>query len=486
MRKRSSQTLGRLCLLTFAWALSSAVETNDARASDKTLRSTQYGKHLLLDERMVEHAENASLVLGKVRKHPANPLFREDRPWEPRGDNYYCNVLYDREERLYKCWYNPFVTSELDEKTPRAARGGVKWRVSPRLFGLCYATSPDGIGWHKPSLGLVAFRGSKENNILMFEVHGPGIVKDMNEQDAKRRYKMIGAVGGLGPHRVWYSPDGLHWGEPTIHANIGGRSDTRNNVLWVPERKEWMLVSRVGFMPRDIGRSASPDFDRWSPIELVLKPEPGQPHFHDMVAFRDAGIYLGLIGVFDTVADRQWVELAWSPDSLRWHRVLAGVPFIPNGQTKGDYDWGCVFADRPIVGETEVRIYYSAGNGCFHDWRDASLCLATLGKDRWAGYRALDHKTGSILTRPLPCRGGTLTISADAQGGSLRVVVLSDTGEELAHPAPITSNVTDHIVADLTAFVGRTVRLRFELDRATLYAFAFARSQYATGNVTPQ
>jgi len=138
-----------------------------------------------------------------------------------------------------------------------------------------------------------------------------------------------------------------------------------------------------------------------------------------MVAFRYASVYLGLIGVFDTVAGRQWVELAWSPDSLTWHRLQAGVPFIPNSRQEGAYDWGCIFADRPIVRGDEVRIYYSACNGRFLDWRDAFLCLATMGKDRWAGYRAEPGKAGTVLTSPLACPGSRLAITADAKGGSV-------------------------------------------------------------------
>ena len=190
-----------------------------------------HSTYLLLDSRVVGEARGVRLVLGPVRKHPANPLFGEDRPWEPRGDNYYANVLYDEEERVYKCWYNPFVTSELDEQTPRAERKNVKWHVSNRMFGLCYATSTDGLHWEKPNLGLTEFRESKENNILLLRVHGPGIVKDMNESDPQRRYKMIGAVDGLGAHRVWCSPDGLRWGAPEIHENIGGRRFGRSKWL---------------------------------------------------------------------------------------------------------------------------------------------------------------------------------------------------------------------------------------------------------------
>lgn len=68
-------------------------------------------RHLLLDARTVEDAQNAALTLGAVKKHPGNPLFAEDRPWEKRFDNLYVNVLCDDQEKAYKCWYSPFIVT---------------------------------------------------------------------------------------------------------------------------------------------------------------------------------------------------------------------------------------------------------------------------------------------------------------------------------------------------------------------------------------
>jgi hypothetical protein len=36
-----------------------------------------------------------------------------------------------------------------------------------RDFGVCYATSKDGIHWEKPELGLIGFEGSKENSTVI-------------------------------------------------------------------------------------------------------------------------------------------------------------------------------------------------------------------------------------------------------------------------------------------------------------------------------
>ena len=194
--------------------------------------------------RIIDQTENVTLTVGAVKKHSANPLFGEDKPWEPRYDNMYPNVIYDAAEGLYKCWYTPFVTSQLDENTPRDQRKSVKWKVSQRRFGLCYAVSPDGLHWQKPDLGLVELRGSNKNNIVLFDVHGPDVIKDLRETDPSRRYKMFGTLGD-GPHMVWFSPDGLRWSKPTILEPGRPQRHTQQCVL-VPRKKRICRVSHGG------------------------------------------------------------------------------------------------------------------------------------------------------------------------------------------------------------------------------------------------
>lgn len=79
-------------------------------------------RYLLLDSRIVENTENAELRLGTVRKDPRNPLFMEEKPWEPRYDNVYANVIYDKQDKLYKCWYSPFIIDERTTSTPEDKR----------------------------------------------------------------------------------------------------------------------------------------------------------------------------------------------------------------------------------------------------------------------------------------------------------------------------------------------------------------------------
>ena len=48
----------------------------------------------ILDE-AVSGARGLGARLGRGTKSPQNPLFGQDRAWEPRIDNGYANVVYD-------------------------------------------------------------------------------------------------------------------------------------------------------------------------------------------------------------------------------------------------------------------------------------------------------------------------------------------------------------------------------------------------------
>jgi len=134
-----------------------AKATGPTKQFTKDLRRDRY---LLLDSRIIESTDNAKLAVGAVRKDKNNPLFKEDKPWEPRFDNPYASVIYDREDKLYKCWYSIFIQCSQESwlTVPREKRAWVDWKESrDRGFGVCYATSKDGIHWEKPELGVIEF-----------------------------------------------------------------------------------------------------------------------------------------------------------------------------------------------------------------------------------------------------------------------------------------------------------------------------------------
>jgi len=90
-------------------------------------------RYLVLDSRVIESMDNMQLTVGVAHKNEHNPLFGEDKPWEPRFDNPYSSVIYDEEEKTYKCWYSIFTKSDYEALVPekRAVHGLAKWLFCP-------------------------------------------------------------------------------------------------------------------------------------------------------------------------------------------------------------------------------------------------------------------------------------------------------------------------------------------------------------------
>jgi len=474
---------------TIAWGMSMS---SFVQADDVDMARDRY---LLLDSRIIEETENVMLTVGTVHKDENNPLFKEDKPWEPRFDNPYCSVTYDEEEKIFKCWYSIFIKSGGEDDFPGEGlasdkRAWVKWTEGDRDFGVCYATSRDGIHWEKPELGLIDFNGSKKNNIVIEFNHGVTVIKDLHETDPAKRYKAIHPESE--GSAVWFSSDGIHWGEK-IDIGPMDDGDTNNCVWWDPDLKKYVIITRHwggantpgrygGGGHRQKSRSVSEDFLNWSKCEVVIDGLDLRMQIHDMPVVRHAGVYLGMVGLFDIHASRQWCELAWSPDSIEWHRIQPGKPLIANGPVMGDYDWGCVFAAVPLIGKDKIRMYYGANDGRFMAWRNGFFCLAWLRADGFAGYEQIaggSNKTGSIRTKPVSVVADSLCISADiAPSGYVKVTALDEDNGKLAEGELVTKTVTDARIQWEDGFSfkklkGKEIKLGFELRESKLYSFSF-------------
>lgn len=436
-------------------------------------------KYLVFDTRVLNELANAYLVVGEVEKDSHNPLFGPDKPWEVSIDNMYPNVIYDEEEQIYKCWYNPFIvdsvieaaTDEIKEKMNRRQAEKVVQVRNVREVGVCYATSKDGIAWEKPDLGIIKYDGLTKNNLVLRAAHGAGVIKDTRNPDPMRRYKMFLKRGKM---CVAFSKDGVHWPESIDCPQIDAAGDTHNNAMWVPELKKWVGFTRLWSRSiRVVGRTESTDFLNWSKAQEVLRGTWRQCHVYAMPVFRYANLYLGLPMIFDKGRDVIHCELAWSPDTVNWHRLCPGTQLIPRGP-EGSYDWGCVFAAAyPLVYDDRIRLYYGGSDAQHYDFRKGYLCSSRLEIDRWAGYQHSGKRTGFVGFRPVNCNGKKLAVSADAKGGWIKMTVSDPSGKEITPTVTLTGNVTEHVVADLSSYLGKPVRVRFELKDATIYAFTF-------------
>lgn len=434
-------------------------------------------KRLLLDSRVVEHASGVRLVPGKLKKHAGNPLFGEDKPWEPRFDNLYPNVMYDAEDKRFKCWYSPFIRDGMVAETPRENYDTVRYRVKDRMMGLCYAESDDGVTWRKPLMDVCLFDG-QPSNIVAMGPHGTGVFKDLRDPDPARRYKMLYVDDVM---TVAFSRDGIHWGDPIPCPEMGAVGDTHNNAFWCSERNCYVGITRLWKDgQRLVGRSESPDFLKWSKAECVLQGLERHLQTYAMPVFSYGGVYLGMPVVFNTETDRTHAELAWSPDTVTWRLIAPGTPFIGNGE-EGACDWGCVYPAVAPVMTGGILIYYGGSNGLHTNWRDGFLCLATLGPDRFAGYEPEEAAAEGTITTTAMDVGSGVRVTADvAMGGAVEVTVLDPAGAEVAKSRPISETLTDGAVTwakgGLPESGRKGMRLKFTLRKAMLYAFGFAEA----------
>lgn len=460
-----------------------AVITLSFSASEVLAQRSHY---LLLDGTIVENTENAKLAVGTVEKHSANPLFVEDNPWEVRFDNLYGNVIYDEEEKIYKCWYSPFIVDisalgmSLEERDSKEY--DPPWT---REMGICYATSKDGITWEKPDMGLVEYDGSKANNILWrgnseseskelwAGPHGSGIFKDYHDPDPKRRYKAIIKMDILS---VAFSSDGIHWGTPVACPEADVAGDTHNNAFWAPTLGKYVGITRSWGEKkgRQVMRIESEDFINWTKAELVLEGMSKNFQTYAMPVFFYGGIYIGLVAIHDQDSDRVWTELIWSHDTKNWNRVDPGTPLIPCSDKVLDYDYGCVYpCAYPVFQEDQIRLYYGGSDYLHFGWRNGSLCLATLRPDGFAGYEqeSID-KPAVITTTSIPYSGKGIRITADVKkGGSVKVSVVDKNGNLIATAAIVIETVTDKQLWFNDKINLNEVRLQFELSSAKLYSF---------------
>ena len=385
------------------------------------------GSLFLHDDHLVARSRGLRRVMGKVRKHPGNPILVADRPWEAASVGYAC-VIYDGEEKLYKMWYE----SRLN---PGQLRG-------PNLEqGRClYATSRDGLVWEKPILGIVESHGSRENNIVFAGPEGARnkvywVVKDRADPDSARRYKMMFHLWdfrgrGVG---IAFSADGLHW-KTDARVNLHGGFDTHNIFFWDDRVGQYVGYFRTRLLGRRfIARATSPDAFHWSLPVSVHGPDEGDPHDFDLYTpgvfkySRAADTYVLYTAAFDRAADRLFGQLAVSRDGIDWHRFRA--PFLPLG-SEGEWNAGSIYpAPSQVSVGGDTAIYYRGDHIGHGTGGRPGIGVALLDEGGFVAWEA--ETRGTLTTHPLAVGGKreALYVNGDASGGSIRAELLNVDGE---------------------------------------------------------
>ena len=452
-------------------------------------------RQLFIDDHIEEETSGLARVMNRPVKYAGNPVVSPTYPWERGCVDIYGTVMRNPEDGTFRMWYQGF--------------GG-----SP--YSACYATSKDGVFWDKPNLGLIEYDGSRENNLFMHDASVLNVIEDAREQDPARRYKSL-FYEALNPQNrhgdnpdltasVAFSSDGLRWTKYEGNPVLTNVSDVHTLLGWDDLHGCYVAYPRPGVRngtnTRVIGRSVSDDFMSWTQPETVMEPDEYDPpgmEFYGMSVFKYEDMYLGLAWAYHTPPEEPWVrmqgtidvQLASSRDGIRWRRAENREAFIPLGP-RGSMDQAQICAAKePVRVGDELWIYHGAVS-TFHGEPSTfgpsaalsgQICLSKLRLD---GFYSRDAGSagGTLMTRPLLCEGGRLSINADARGGAVAVAVLDRDGVQVPGYSAqdcavfdgdsVRHSMTWRDSTTLDSLAGQQIRLKFYLRSAKLYSFAIS------------
>ena len=98
------------------------------------------GPYFPVDERIIEDRWELSRKVVPLQRHPSNPLFKGEHPWEGTGPAPQT-VFRDPDDGLLKMWYGVWNKYNYENGLPFS-------------YNICYAESSDGLKWNKPVLNL--------------------------------------------------------------------------------------------------------------------------------------------------------------------------------------------------------------------------------------------------------------------------------------------------------------------------------------------
>lgn len=473
------------------------------------------------DEYLIDSAEGIRVEMH--RPEYRGVALKCDQVWEGNTSGYFHVIRDSRKLRLYYRGSDMAVSPDGEWANDLRDRGLLGGRI-------CCAESTDGKTFTRPNLGLISVQGSAENNVI---VDGPRdnlcVFKDMNP-DCPPEALFKGLAGENQTLVLYTSADGVRFSRvgPIL---TDGAYDSLNLCFWDVLRKKYFVYYRGVHRPgetesdgkwrdgdngssviRDVRVRTSPDFVHWdAPQRLVF--DEGQDDYELYTNqirpyYRAPQVFLGMptryvsrledrVNFLDLPGRKSRSDLTrlegrsgyamtdcvlmTSRDGLRFRRT--DEAFLTPGPESADtwYYGNCYPAwgiaetesDRPGF-PRELSIYVPTG------YRTS---LVTL--ERWAirldGFFSwsCDYKPGTLLTKPFLFGGAAAEVNfASSALGYLRVLLCDETG------APIDGFDSGklfgdsvsrplHFAGDLSALVGKPVRMRLEMRDAQLYSFRF-------------
>ena len=215
---------------------------------------------------------------------------------------------------------------------------------------VCFARSTDGYHWEKPNLGLVAYHGSKNNNLVDLNqgannVQCLVVFHDPDDPDPGRRFKMAFETNKYDKwFAVAYSADGITWCESPNNP-VGRLFEMSGGALFGGRYHLSGQVDTLPGAPRKLMTYVSYDFEHWLEAPC-MGLRRGDLRFQDWAPHSGKQIHLGaalwnrgsvIIGFYGQwnghpSNDRRLVTmdlgLAVSNDALHFREPIPDFPIV--------------------------------------------------------------------------------------------------------------------------------------------------------------
>jgi hypothetical protein len=383
------------------------------------------------DDHCIPFRSNLDLTLLPGVKYSGNPILKRGEPGSPDARwarLWGGTVMHD--QGTFRMWYSG--TGSIEE-----------WMC--QRFHMLYAESKDGIHWTKPQLGLVEYRGSKQNNILQvdYPVEMPAVMRDDAPQvPPQERYKLFTEnhqATSILPFLA-VSADGMSW-QSISHPKHRGVSLYRFNgqyhsafVMYTPELPGGFEGGRV------MGVIRSRDFRNWNSEPCLAfhranyfsYPPEISEQVHTPAGFWNReNVVLGVYGQIHQVDARPGTEFArlgsgmedtredlglfLSNDGLHFREPLTGFKLIGRG-LEGQWDGGSTVPSNAFVNVAEhTYLYYGAwDNGMCYDTAAGDVGMAFWRRDGFGFVRIRDSSCPAVMqTEPIDPSGSDQQISVN-------------------------------------------------------------------------
>ncbi len=450
---------------------------------------------LFVDDALIDHLTGAQLKLHSPTR--AEKVLEFDKPWEGSTCGFFT-VLEDN--GLFRLYYRGSATNPL----------GNDRHTDQNPLTVCYAESRDGVHWIRPNLGLVEFRGSKENNIMWMGQEALAFAPFLDKNPATppaERYKATAA--GIVPGRKQYaligftSPDGLRWTKladrSIIPDDTSNAFDSQNVAFWDTNREKYVAFYRAQKAGTRWTKFAeSKDFASW-PAESMAWFDYGDVPMEQLYTNaatpykRAPHIYIGFPNRYQPhrslpnqgrnagINDAVFMS---SRDGQHWDRRFL-ESFLRPG--RDELNWtdrnNYIAAGLIQTAPDELSLYFSQNYR--HD--TAHLRRGVLRLDGMVSVNAGYHG-GEFVTKPFTYQGDSLVLNFETSAaGSIRLELQDERGRpisgyELENFPPLWGDKIEHTVAwtanpqwgtSLKKLEGLPIRLRVVLRDADLYSMQF-------------